>query len=690
VNDNDKKKATIETVVAEVVNLRRRGHAVEYTSVERDHPELMPELQQRLRRLRAIERAADENAAPADTVDRECDPQLSFLRRTFADCDTLERIDYGGQGVVYKAIQRGTKRPVALKLLLDGGLASQQQRRRFAREVELVARLKHPNIVAVYDSGEIEGRPFILMEYVDGVPIDDYVAVHEPSTRATVALVCTVCRAVSAAHQQGIIHRDLKPANILVDDGGQPRVLDFGLAKDVAGARDESELSLTGQVLGTLPYLSPEQADGAGGVDVRSDIYTLGVVLYELLTGERPYPVEGDRSTALLNIVSREPVSLRKVIARRPSDGRSVPPDINDDLEKVVLKALAKEPERRYQSADALAEDLDRFLSGDAVHAKSDSRLYLLRKTLRRFRIPVVVSAAFLILLLVSLATVTTLWRRADRIAHIAMTGLEMGSLLKLGSVERDASRIDQAIAMFEKVIEMGSAARSEDPLILRQLVNAHHRLAEILFEKKRSDAALPHANEAIRLVERQVRRIPDDPEWRSLLGAAFVLRGRSAFYSGAFEDAFRAFGEAASVQDGLLASEPQNESLRGDLAYTLAWEGWSARKKGDLEEAGEFYRRSYAIYASLAISEPQNIGRALDAARAESKLAAWHISYRTTERDVEAREWLRAASTRLATVQDWPRADDHRWDIESLLREVAANEQLLERRRKSISAPNH
>ena len=186
---------------------------------------------------------------------------LTFLRKSLAGYEIIERIHHGGQGIVYRARQCSTNRIVAIKLLLHGPFATRAQRLRFEREIELVSRLRHPSIVTLYESGLVAGRQYFAMEFVEGLPIDHYVILNDLSVRECVELFVVVCRAVSHAHQRGIIHRDLKPSNILVDSEGRPHVLDFGLAKDLtnsSGAGSASSLSVTGQILGTWRYLSPE------------------------------------------------------------------------------------------------------------------------------------------------------------------------------------------------------------------------------------------------------------------------------------------------------------------------------------------------------------------------------------------------------------------------------------------------
>ena len=234
--------------------------------------------------------------------------------------EILGELHRGGQGVVYKAIQKATKRTVALKLMLQGPYASPHQRLRFEREVDLVASLQHPNIITVYDSGVSRDRLFFAMEYVDGQPLDRFMqSVGRTNCQAssvppamsltdTLRLFHRICAAVSYAHRRGVMHRDLKPSNILVDSAGEPHVLDFGLAKLVADDPAEGKLTATGEFLGTLAYASPEQARGDPRlINVRSDVYSLGVILFEMLTGTYPYSVHGSLSNVLRQITEAEP-----------------------------------------------------------------------------------------------------------------------------------------------------------------------------------------------------------------------------------------------------------------------------------------------------------------------------------------------------------------------------------------------
>ncbi len=279
-------------------------------------------------------------------------------RRFFASYELLGEISRGGMGVVYHARQFNPEREVALKMIHPAGRATPAARLRFEVEVAAVARLHHPRIVSLYESGEHEGVCYFSMRLVKGAGLDELLAgdrlPKEPAAR--VALLIKVAQAVHYAHQRGILHRDLKPSNILIDADGEPCIADFGLAKI-----QESDAGLTQDqsVLGSPSYMAPEQAAGKGGeVTTAADVYSLGAILYELLTGRPPFLAKTPLET------------LRMVVEQPPPAPRKCRPGLSRDLESICLKALEKEPARRYASALSFAEDLERWRNGEPVRAR--------------------------------------------------------------------------------------------------------------------------------------------------------------------------------------------------------------------------------------------------------------------------------------------------------------------------------
>lgn len=320
----------------------------------------------------------------------------------------LRKIGEGGMGIVFEAQQENPRRTVALKIIRSGP-TSRHLLKRFQHEVDVLGQLQHLGIAQIYEATtaktDLGMQPFFAMELIKGKPLADYANDQKLNNCQRLELLAKVCEAVHHAHQKGVIHRDLKPANILVTDAGQPKVLDFGVARvtdaDVQTFTLQTE---TGQLLGTLPYMSPEQVSGnPAQVDIRSDVYALGVVLHELLTNQLPISVRGKT----LPEVAR---AIREDEPRRLSAINTV---FRGDVETIVTKAMEKDKERRYQSASDLAADIRRHLRDEPIEAKRDSATYLLRKNLRRYRWPLAIAVAFVLVLAGSSVVAWTLYAEA-------------------------------------------------------------------------------------------------------------------------------------------------------------------------------------------------------------------------------------------------------------------------------------
>ncbi len=481
----------------------------------------------------------------------------------------LRELHRGGQGVVYLAVQKSTDRRVAIKVLHHGPLggSSATELARFEREVEALSLLKHPNIVTIHDCGRDDEHVYLVMDYVDGRPLDAYAGGDRIPLRDTLDLFARVCDGVNAAHLRGVIHRDLKPGNILVDERGEPHVLDFGLAKLVndppAGGGPAQVMTVTGQFVGSLPWASPEQAEGRGDqLDIRTDVYSLGVVLYQLLTGRFPYPVSGRLADVVRHIVHTSPA--------RPS---TVGGNVDRELETILLKCLAKEPERRYQGAGELARDIRRYLAGEPIEARRDSLAYVMGKQLARYRVAAIAAAVILLVVSGALIVSVTLWRRAERQGTIAV----QNATAARDAAQRAGREADQARAVTEFMREVLTSVEPENQgadvrliqVLARASATASERFAGLPQQEGDVRALLGHVydrlsmwTEALAELERAAELYrqsvgPDDPRTLDV-----QLRQASSFIN---------IGRADGAERVLHDLAPRLERLFGpDDARTL------------------------------------------------------------------------------------------------------------------------
>lgn len=403
--------ARLEQVLADYLHALEAGEPVDRDELQRKHPDLADELRSFFANRAALERLAEPLQGPAyDQTLGVADGGGSAHAgrvRYFGDYELLEEVARGGMGVVYKARQVSLNRIVAVKMILAGQFADESAVRRFRQEAEAAANLDHPHIVPVFEVGEHAGQQYFSMGFIAGQSLAEKLLAGPLSPREAAELMEKVARAVQYAHDKGVIHRDLKPANVLLDQEGRPRVTDFGLAK--LSAREES-LTETGQAIGTPGYMPPEQVEGKSA-GPQSDVYGIGAILYALLTGRPPF-----QAATLIE-------TLQQVRHSEPVPPRQLNPSVPRDLDTIVRKCLEKWPEWRYATAQELADELSRFLAGEAIHARrpgwAEQAVRWIGKQRRSVALAVGAVAATLVLTIVGMTG--WLWYQDWRLGRLTL-----------------------------------------------------------------------------------------------------------------------------------------------------------------------------------------------------------------------------------------------------------------------------
>jgi serine/threonine protein kinase len=554
------------------------------------------------------------------------------------DYEILGELGRGGMGVVYKARQVKVNRLVALKMIPTGVHATPEQLTRFRREAEAVARLDHPHIVHLYDYGDVDGRPYFSMELVEGGTLAQRIAGHSQPTRESAALVETLARAIHYAHGRGIVHRDLKPANVLLQrtegrvrrpEGrsqravvrGQwvdrppgpsdlcpltsdlwPKITDFGLAKRLDAEADQTR---SGILMGTPRYMAPEQAARqARNIGPATDVHALGVILYELLTGQPPFGAETPLQT-LDQVVNQEPRPMSQLQPRLPRD-----------LQTICLKCLQKKASERYASALDLAEDLLRWRSGEPIRARPVGPVESLWRWSRRNPLVAGSLGALVLVLFTALALITWQWRRAEanfqqseenfaqaRDARQAELNAVLTELHpRSGMLPISRGLLTQAVARRRRSLE----GQRTDPRLQYDLGYACLELGIVASEIGKVEEALQLYQEASLLLQTPVRETAQNDS-RLHLGATYFYRARAHSALGQMNDALQWHRQAEAVWQGLAGEDPT--SIRP--ARNLALNSWGMAQvylwRGQLAEARSHFERAAAIGKQLAQNHPED-----------------------------------------------------------------------------------
>ncbi|MBI3724707.1 protein kinase [bacterium] len=476
--------------------------------------------------------------------------------KTFGPYEILAELGRGGMGVVYKARHPALDRIVALKVLIAGQMASATQMKRFQREAELAGKLKHPSIVQIHDVGQIGNYQYFTMDYIEGSPLSEKVKRRDVPVRQAIEIARDMALALAHAHAQGVIHRDVKPANIIIDKAGAPFITDFGLAKEFLDT--QSKLTRTGAAVGTPFYMSPEQSQG--NVEPASDVYSLGVVLFEMLTFELPF-------------TAKTQIELtRKILFEEPPRPTSFEPAIDADVETIVLKTLRKEPSERY-TAEELAQDLKRYLAGEAIRARPRTAAERFRAKLKR---------NWAAVLTVAIAVPTVVAVTIGAVFYFQMRG-ELEEAQRNGvlvQAQKDKEAREKA--------EREAAALESARLRGQALKEAEHAWTDVdRIPLTATDAFKDKIRATVKSATEALRH---DPK----CARAFLLRGRAQEVSQALDDALRDYSQAREV-------EPDGPT-GGEAAF----------REGRLRHRRHDYKKSLPIFEELSKRNGTGIWRIL------------------------------------------------------------------------------
>ena len=550
--------------------------------------------------------------------------------------DLIDILGKGGMGVVYEAYQQSTGRRVAIKFMLGQAAATETGRRRFEREVELIARLQHPGVVSILDSGVHRRRWFYVMEYVDGAPLDDALRPGACDPRDVFRLVARVCDAVDYAHQRGVLHRDLKPSNIIVDSRGEPRLLDFGLAKaidPVSKMGVETSVSEPGQIIGTLAFMPPEQSRGRSDeIGVRTDVYSLGAIAYELLTGALPCAMDGSLSDILKRIEEVDPPA--------PSSIRA---GVSKDADAILLKALEKSPAHRYASVGELAADIRRLLADKPILARRTGVAVRAGRWMRRNRLATTVGgvALFVILIVTAIATiniVSSISQRLDQTELQQQTSAWLGATL--GLLSPDSGYFKQSLTLEEQNDAYARRLATDPPRRPEVAAAVHSYVGKNYLQLRSFDKAELHDRRALEIL-RTVYSKPNPDLARAIHNLAAVL-----WWKGEYADAEPLYREALAMRRTLFGDDSlETADTTNHLAACLD-------RMGEDKDAERLYREALRIRRGVLGERPKDQE---PIAASLNNLAAFLLSRRVPE---QAEPLFRESLSLIASLRG---ADDRR-----------------------------
>ncbi len=562
----------------------------------------------------------------------------SYLGKTIGNYKILEIIGTGGMGQVFLAEKNGLDKKFALKII-KRGMDTEAVLKRFVRERQILSRLEHPNIANLLDAGSTENDlPYFVMEYIEGETITRFCDTHQLNTFERLEIFQKVCKAVKYAHQNLIIHRDIKPSNILVTADGTPKLLDFGIAKLLDSNEFENTTTAMQARMLTPEYASPEQINGLQ-ITMATDVYSLGVVLYELLSGVRPFKSEKKSYQEVANLVlTLEPqkpsvvVNNRWSVVRNTSENRDKtqsdavnpkskiqnPKSLKGDLDNIILKALRKDSERRYQTVQEFSEDIRRFLTGLPVTATADSSFYRFSKFIKRNKIGTAIATVILLLSGISIwqgiaanrerAKAENRFEQVRKLANIVLFEYHDGIAKLPGATEMREKMVKDSVEFLDNL----SAENFGNLDLQRDIARAYRKVGDIQGDGNtgnvgKSNEALQSYQKAFAIQEKIIEKNPNNVEDRQMLGDLYIEIGGQQRNVGDLPNTEKSFQSALQIFADLQTRFPNDFKMRSALARAL-WNIASLKTtQNSFDESLENYQKAVEIYKQLAIDDAPN-----------------------------------------------------------------------------------
>jgi serine/threonine protein kinase/tetratricopeptide (TPR) repeat protein len=672
-----------------------------------DNPQLRAEVEALLRAHEAPQPVLDAREPGSPTMD---DPVSERPGTSIGPYKLLQEIGEGGMGTVFMAEQsRPVQRKVALKLI-KAGMDSRQVIARFEAERQALAIMDHPNIAKVLDAGTTAaGRPYFVMELVKGVPITKYCDEHHLTPKERLELFVPVCQAVQHAHQKGIIHRDLKPSNVLVciyDGKPVPKIIDFGVAKATGYKLTERTLFTEfGAIVGTFEYMSPEQAQlDQLDIDTRSDIYSLGVMLYELLTGTTPLERKRLKQLAVLELLrlvrEEEPPrpstrlstvqELPSIAANRGLEPRKLSGLVRGELDWIVMKCLEKDRNRRYETANGLARDIERYLQDETVSACPPSTGYRLRKFARKNRKVLISVGAFALVLLTGAGVSTWQAVRATRAQHVADLQRERaqgnlqvalkaldGIYLQVAEerLPRDPRRKKEDTELLKKALDFYQQFAEQNDLDIParlEVSRAYRRVGDIQEFVGENAAAQQAYEAAIARARELATEFPFEAEYTHQLAACHIALGEALLQNDDVATTADHFQEATSLLTRLTSDYPTVPQYRADLANSHRGLGKLYKKTGSRRDAEEQFRQALDLQGQLAGDLPDVPQYRLELAETHQE-AGWWLDLLNVDGTAKPVEHMRSAERLLSDlVTELPTSALYRYRLAITLQSLA------------------